>query len=282
MLLSACYITKNAETFLEQSIESVYKYVDEIIVVDFESIDKTMAIIKSFPQKKFKIVSKSFGDGSDTKENLKRIKTEQRNMYLKMSKAKWILVVDSDEVYMNRDILWLQEFLASADEMCVRYPSIQFWKDFKQIITGPHWDNSQERCFRNQPNLNYDKFHFSVSIGNEVLAKKYGKDYENKIYWCNNNQIAIYHYGMCMSEEKIREKIRTYMWRDNPNVNEENLEKFVSLHPYFSNNFDQSRHGKKGLWIAGSNKADKKERVFSFHGKHPESMQKLVEERSGL
>lgn len=91
MLISACYITKNADEFLDYSMASIKDFVDEIIVVDDNSTDNTLLIAEKYGAKIIK------GD-------YKRDKALQRNEYLKVAKGKWILVVDDDEVYTKEGI----------------------------------------------------------------------------------------------------------------------------------------------------------------------------------
>ncbi len=45
--ISACIIVKNEETLLPQCLESIKEYVDEIIIVDTGSNDKTIEIAES-------------------------------------------------------------------------------------------------------------------------------------------------------------------------------------------------------------------------------------------
>ena len=48
MKISACYIVKNEEKTLGRSLESIRGQVDEIIVVDTGSEDRTMAGAKEY------------------------------------------------------------------------------------------------------------------------------------------------------------------------------------------------------------------------------------------
>ena len=49
--ISLCMIVKNEERFLSNCLESVENFVDEIIVVDTGSADKTIEIARSFNSK---------------------------------------------------------------------------------------------------------------------------------------------------------------------------------------------------------------------------------------
>ena len=271
-LLSVAYICHNMDDFLKESLLSVWDFADEIIVVDNVSEDKTLEILYSFPQNKLKIISRKF-EGRTYQDVVK----QKRNLCLDLAQGVWTLFVDPDEVYMQKDLQWLCQAIQKTDKVHFRYHSIQFWKDFYHVITGPHWDDTQERLIKNLPGLRYDKFAFSVSVDGEVLSKKYGKDFLDGIYWCKEEEIQIYHYGMCITEEKIRRKLRNYFLSDNPVVNEGNVESFLDRHPYFSGDFNQPRHGPKGLWIAGSDDEKTGEKIIRFEGHHPETMLETVE-----
>jgi peptidoglycan/xylan/chitin deacetylase (PgdA/CDA1 family)/glycosyltransferase involved in cell wall biosynthesis len=88
--LSLCMITKNEEHFLEQCLNSVKDLVDEIIIVDTGSTDKTKEIAESFGAKIF-----DFGWCDDF--------SAARNESLKHATGDWILVLDADEVLDKKD-----------------------------------------------------------------------------------------------------------------------------------------------------------------------------------
>jgi len=80
--LSAIIITKNAESFLADCIDSV-AFCDEIIVIDDDSTDRTKDLALHLGAKVFPFTSESFA--------------ESRNFGLKKTKGKWILYIDADE-----------------------------------------------------------------------------------------------------------------------------------------------------------------------------------------
>src|SRR4030066_748066 len=75
--IATCYITKDSEEFIAYSIKSIYDMVAKIIVVDNNSKDKTLEILKNMqfndPQNKITVISREFQN-----------KTEQRNTYCQM------------------------------------------------------------------------------------------------------------------------------------------------------------------------------------------------------
>ena len=87
MNISAIIITKNEEHSIRECLESIL-WVDEIIIVDSGSKDKTLKICKEFKAKIFEKSWRGFGF--------------QKNMALKLAKFKWILSIDADEIITNQ------------------------------------------------------------------------------------------------------------------------------------------------------------------------------------
>src|SRR3989344_3396846 len=82
--ISLCMITKNEERYLEQCLNSVKDIIDEIIIVDTGSTDKTKEIAKKFNAK---IIDFKWIDDFSA----------ARNESLKHATKDWILVLDADE-----------------------------------------------------------------------------------------------------------------------------------------------------------------------------------------
>ncbi|MCK5125463.1 MAG: glycosyltransferase family 2 protein [candidate division Zixibacteria bacterium] len=82
MRLSAILITKNEEANLERCLHSV-EWVDEIIVVDSDSIDRTIEIAKKFGAKIFNPEWKGFGPA--------------KQYALDQATGDWVLSIDADE-----------------------------------------------------------------------------------------------------------------------------------------------------------------------------------------
>ncbi len=91
MTLSLCMITKNEEEFLERCINSVKSIVDEIILVDTGSTDKTKEIAKSLGAKVFDY---------EWEDDF----SKARNKSLEHATSDWILILDADEVMDKKDL----------------------------------------------------------------------------------------------------------------------------------------------------------------------------------
>jgi Glycosyltransferases involved in cell wall biogenesis len=82
-MLSAVVLTKNEEKNIERCLESL-DFVDEIVIIDDYSTDKTLNKVKSQKLKVFQ--RKLNGDFA-----------EQRNFGLEKTRGEWVLFLDADE-----------------------------------------------------------------------------------------------------------------------------------------------------------------------------------------
>ncbi len=96
--ISLCMITKNEEKNLANCLSSVKELVDEIIIVDTGSTDKTKEIAKKFNAK---IIDFKWVDDFSA----------ARNESLRHATKQWILVLDADEVIAKEDLSKLKELV---------------------------------------------------------------------------------------------------------------------------------------------------------------------------
>ena len=85
MRISACILTKNEEKNIERCLQNIAPYVDEIVIVDGFSEDRTIEIARKYTDK---IYQKEFS-GSFAVE---------RNYSIEKSTGEWIFIVAPDEV----------------------------------------------------------------------------------------------------------------------------------------------------------------------------------------
>mgnify|MGYP003803851225 CR=1 FL=1 len=84
MGISACLITKNEEDALARSLEMISAYVDEIVVVDGQSEDKTVEVAEKFGA----VVIRRRFSGSFAIE---------RNSGIERAENEWVFILDPDE-----------------------------------------------------------------------------------------------------------------------------------------------------------------------------------------
>ncbi|WP_175060131.1 glycosyltransferase family 2 protein [Thermococcus sp. 2319x1] len=142
VLVTACILTKNSSSTIEETLKNISPVVDEIVVIDGYSSDKTVQICKKYGAR----VYRHKWSGSYSRE---------RNLCLSKARGEWILVVDSDERLSKPLQKFIQdrEFMKYADQ---GYDSFAFsrlnyvplsgkWKALKHGIFYPDW---QIRLFR--------------------------------------------------------------------------------------------------------------------------------------
>lgn len=103
MRISACYITKNVENVIEKSLKSLKESVDEIVIVDTGSIDKTKKIAKKMGAKIFDYVwENDFASA--------------RNFALEKTCGDWIIFLDADEYFSEETSANLRQAIESNGE----------------------------------------------------------------------------------------------------------------------------------------------------------------------
>ena len=96
--LSLCMITKNEEKNLSRCLDSIKDIVDEIIIVDTGSTDKTVEIAKSYGAHIY-----HYDWNNDF--------SKARNVSLQKATKDWILVLDADEVLPYEEGLKLKNII---------------------------------------------------------------------------------------------------------------------------------------------------------------------------
>ncbi|MEN6374030.1 MAG: glycosyltransferase [Smithella sp.] len=198
--LSLCMIVKNEEINLVKCLISVRNIIDEIIIVDTGSTDKTMDIARVFGANVFDFPWT--GDFSTA-----------RNHSLMQATGEWILVLDADEVLSPLDFKKLNEIIHNNSLSPVAYSivtrnytknaSVLGWTpnngDYPEEA-GPGWfPGSKVRLFNNRENVFFsDPIHETL----EYSLKKANIP----ILPCN---IFVHHYG-AMDDQKNLQKGEYY------------------------------------------------------------------------
>ncbi len=172
--ISACYIVKNAAEDLKVSLQSLKKFVDEIIVVDTGSSDETVEVAESFGAKIF--VDMWHDDFSDP-----------RNIALKNSSGNWIVFPDADEYFTAETAKNLRAIIERADSvkktgLLVNLVNID--KDNGNKILDSTY---VLRIFKKLPGIRYvGKIHEELRIGKKNLSD---------VVFVPANLLTIYHTG---------------------------------------------------------------------------------------
>jgi glycosyltransferase involved in cell wall biosynthesis len=140
MQLTAVMIVFNGDHVLEQSLSSIYNFVDEIVIAEGPveywknkgmtySTDRTISILKNFndPKNKLKYISSTYKE-----------KDEQFQAALNLIKTNpdYIIQVDSDEVWTEESLSGLKKLLNEKKPISVGVHSNTFVGGFNRVISG--------------------------------------------------------------------------------------------------------------------------------------------------
>ncbi|WP_282937907.1 glycosyltransferase [Paenibacillus sp. RC67] len=139
--ITAAIMVKNEERCIDRCLQSLIGAVDEIVVMDTGSTDRTMDIVRQFPEVKLY--------QSEWKDSFSQL----RNEILPLLTSDWVLWVDADEVLHSEDARHLREIVGLFDgsELPVIlqvWMANQYGSHFKQ-------DFSQSRMFPLRFGLRY-------------------------------------------------------------------------------------------------------------------------------
>lgn len=186
--LSLCMIVKNEEDNLGKCLSLARPHVDEIVVVDTGSTDKTIEIAREYAD----VFDEIVWPGSFS---------IARNHSLSLATSDYILILDGDE-YIEDPEAWkrIRKSLGVLDIAALILPVKNLLGDANVVSADLFW---QERILRNDPEI---KYHGSVH--NQVMesilahAEKTGRHIVRL-------EAEIVHTGYSLSEKDMVEKYKT-------------------------------------------------------------------------
>lgn len=176
--ISLCMIVKNEEAFLEQCLKSIKDYVDEIIIVDTGSTDRTVDIAEGFTDKiYFHAWENSF--------------SMARNQSLTYATGDWIFIMDADEEMLPGSGELLRQAACEAGKAdAILVNTVSTYSNGNK--TARH---NSERLFRNNGIIHYEGIVHNLVVGHSSVK---------------SSRIELMHYGYDLEEKKASEKfIRT-------------------------------------------------------------------------
>ncbi|MCL1470268.1 glycosyltransferase [Argonema antarcticum] len=171
MMLSLCAIVKNEEKSLSSCLSSVKGVVDEIVVVDTGSTDRTPEIAREFGARVY-----HFEWCNDF--------AAARNESLKYVRGDWVLVLDADEVLTPEIVPLLKQAILQADNLVVNLVREEVG------ATGSPY-SLVSRLFRNHPAVRFSRpYHEMVDDSVVELLQR-----ESQWQVGYLSDVAILHYG---------------------------------------------------------------------------------------
>jgi tetratricopeptide (TPR) repeat protein len=181
--ISLCMIVKDEEEMLPRTLEAVKPAVDEIIVVDTGSSDRTVEIAESFGAK---ILHHEWtGDFAAA-----------RNVSLEAATGDWILWLDADEVLVAEDADKLRKLAGQTWREAFYLVETNFTGDLEDGTAVTH---NALRVFRNRPEYRFEgRLHEQMAHNLPgYLAERVG-----------HTQVRIEHYGYLGVVRESKDKAR--------------------------------------------------------------------------
>jgi tetratricopeptide (TPR) repeat protein len=180
--VSLCMIVKDEEAMLPRALAAVAEFVDELIVVDTGSTDRTIAIAESFGAR---ILHHEWdGDFSAA-----------RNVGLDAATSDWLMYLDADEVLVEGDGPRLRELLGHTWREGIFLTETNH---VGELEDGAAVQHNALRLFRNRP-----EYRFEGRV-HEQFAHKLPSLPERIAY----TQVRIEHFGYLGAVRDAKEKSR--------------------------------------------------------------------------
>lgn len=232
--ICACYCLLNEEDYIKYSIDSIYNYVDKIIIVfgvawSGLSIkkDRTRNILKEYDDRDNKFIIEDTNCKSEI---------EQRNKCLEIAKSfgiDYYWLIDGDEIYEKKGIELIRKKLKENLNIdCFKSFWYVYWRSvYYRIfpVTGP-----TPIIMRIIPSLIF-----------RGLREPSGM---KSSYVFSTVENMIYHFSYAKSPVKIKEKISTFShshqilpgWFENIFLKWENNREMIDIHPVYKNHFKRA------------------------------------------
>jgi glycosyltransferase involved in cell wall biosynthesis len=157
--ISLCMIVKDEEKLLEGCLKPIKELIDEIIIIDTGSIDKTKEIANKLTNKVY-----NFEWCDDF--------SEARNFSIEKATKEWILILDADEILTKEDLIKIKEIIKNNNKDTLGYRIIQetYYKNKIVSIRGIC------RIFKNNKQIKFQyPIHETVRNSIKEKNKKIGK-----------------------------------------------------------------------------------------------------------
>ncbi len=180
VLLSLCMIVKNEEKNIVLCLQSIEDLVDEIVLIDTGSEDKTIQKAKKFGVKTYNFPWQNNFSAA-------------RNYALRKTKGQWILVLDADERLEKVSPYLLRQTLSKAKEEGF-YVAVYNYQGKNQGYTRSY----SLRLFRNHP-----LYRYTGKIHEQILPSIKKNNPQALIGW---SQLIIHHDGYLKEAVTLKDK----------------------------------------------------------------------------
>jgi tetratricopeptide (TPR) repeat protein len=170
-LLSLCAIVKNEEKSLPQCLNSVKEVVDEMVILDTGSTDKTVEVAQKLGARVY-----HFQWGNDF--------AQARNESLKYVRGEWVLVLDADEMLIPEIVPLIRQTIIDKNNL-----AINLVRQEVGAVQSPY--SLVSRLFRHRQEVKFSHpYHAMVDESLQALLQ-----HEPNWKIVSLSPVAILHYG---------------------------------------------------------------------------------------
>ena len=209
-------IVKNEEAFLGNCLKSVVDHVDEIIIVDTGSTDRTVEIATSFGAR---IYHHLWQDDFSF----------HRNQSISYAQGHWIFIIDADEEYRASSQRSLREEIALAEKQGIEALSMRVENSCNEGKETVCLDSI--RIFRSNGRIRYEGIVHNYLLGFKNHAASLGR---------------IIHYGYDQGPEAARKKFERTATLLRKQIDEDPQNALAHL--YLSNSYASMNQNEEALW----------------------------------
>lgn len=157
-MLSGIVITKNEEKNIISCLKNLERVVDELILIDSESSDKTIELASKFTKK---IYIKRFSNNFSS----------LRNFGLTKAKHSWVIFLDADELLSEKLINEIPNLIKNKKVSGYLIPRRNYISDKEWLKHGLFYPDYQLRLYRKKGVKYKNKVHEYPNIDDSTIVK---------------------------------------------------------------------------------------------------------------
>jgi len=234
MKVSAFTFIKNGQLlgypFIE-SIQSILPIVDEFIVNVGNSEDQTLALVRSIPSDKIRIIESKW---NDKMQDRGYVYGQQKMISQFNCTGDWAFYIEADEIYHEKDLKKIKELmqlhLNDKNVEALVFDYYHFYGNSSTYLDSPGWYRSEARVIKNSIRSYAPDGLFWLVLDSNKKGR-YPK--------AKHTGTSCYHYGWVRNEEQMNlksKKVKKYWGEvhekiDYTKIDQNILREFKGSHP---------------------------------------------------
>ena len=203
-------MVKNEESYIEQAISCVKPIINECILVDTGSFDKTVHLAKEL--------------GAQVIETIwERDYSKPRNLYLEAATSDWILYLDADEYIRPEDLSKLVDLINDDTVDAYLFTVRNYLEDPGKKEKAKYALTESYRLFKRSPAIRFTRT-IHEGIEDSLIAESEKREVKIKA-----TDIPILHFGYIREDRKNKHKFYAELYEERLRKDERDEEAAMSL-----------------------------------------------------